>query len=141
MNDQNRQVAIKFVEAMGANDAEGVRECFAPDGVTVAMGTTRFSGVRTLDQVVAGVEAFKQMMPEGLKFTILSVSGDADRVIVEAEGNAVTCDGQPYRNNYCMVLTMENGKIKLANEYFCTKLADEVLWPLAERMHALGETQ
>ena len=138
MNDHNRQVAIKFVEALGANDADGVRECFAPDGVAVAMGTNRFSGVRTLNQIVEDIELFRRMMPEGLHFTILSVTGDGDRVIVEAEGNAVTCDGQPYRNNYCMVLTMEKGKIKLANEYFCTKLADEILWPLAEQMHVLG---
>jgi hypothetical protein len=29
-----------------------------------------------------------------------------------------------------MVFTLRDGKIKHVNEYFCTKLADEVLYPV-----------
>ena len=49
---------------------------------------------------------------------------------VEAEGNAVTGQGKPYCNQYCFVFTLENGKIKLVNEYFCNVLADGTILPL-----------
>ena len=141
MSEQNRQVAIKFVESMGRNDTEGVRECFAPEGVAIAKGTTRFAGARTLDMILDGIEAFKHMMPEGLNFTIKTATAEGDRVIVEAEGNAVTSEGTPYCNQYVFVVTLKDGKIVQANEYFCTRLADEVLWPVAQKMGALAETQ
>ena len=141
MSEQNRQVAIKFVESMGRNDTEGVRECFAPEGVAIAKGTTRFAGARTLDMILDGIEAFKHMMPEGLNFTIKTATAEGDRVVVEAEGNAVTSDGTPYCNQYVFVVTLKEGKIVQANEYFCTKLADDVLWPVAQKMGALAETQ
>jgi hypothetical protein len=32
------------------------------------------------------------------------------------------------------VFTLQDGRIRQVNEYFCTIHADEVLWPLVERM-------
>ena len=139
--EPNKQTALRFVEAMGANDPHTAGDCMAPDGVAIAMGGSRFAGERSRRMIVDGIEAFKQLVPDGLRFTIRSVTAEGDRVAVEGEGNAVTSDGKPYRNQYCWVFTMESGKIKRVHEYFCTKLADDVLWPLAEKMHALGETQ
>lgn len=140
MIEENKATALRFVEAMGTNDPKTAGECFAPGGVAIAMGTTRFAGTRSSQMIVDGIEAFKALLPEGLNFTVKSVTAEGDRVVVEADGNGTTYEGTPYRNNYCMVFTMENGKIRQANEYFCTKLADEVLWPLAQKMGALGET-
>jgi hypothetical protein len=36
---------------------------------------------------------------------------------------------------------MKSGKIKRLHDYFCTRLAEDVLWPVAEKMQAFGETQ
>jgi ketosteroid isomerase-like protein len=141
MSEQNKQVALKFIEAMGTNDPVAAGECFADDGFALAKGTTRFAGKRSRQMIVDGIEAFKALLPDGLRFEIKSVTAEGDRVAVEAEGNGVAHDGTPYRNQYCFVVTLKGGKIVQANEYFCTKLADQVLWPLAEKMHALGETQ
>lgn len=135
----NKQVALRFIEAMGLNDTEGARDCMAPEGVAIAMGTTKFAGVRPRETMLQGIDAFKQIMPEGLRFTISSVTAEGDRVIVEATGNAITSDGKPYRNDYCKVFTFADGRILELKEYFCTRLADETLWPLAEAMEGLGK--
>lgn len=137
----NKQTAIRFVEAAGASDPQTIADCMANDGVVVAMGGSRFAGVRSRQMVVEGIEALKHLTRDGLKFTVHSVTAEGDRVAIEGEGNAVTSDGTPYRNSYCWVFTMADGKIKRLHEYFCTKLADEVLWPVAEKMQAFGETQ
>lgn len=55
-------------------------------------------------------------------------------MVVEFEGNAMTSEGKPYRNQDCMVFTLRGGRIHQVHEYLCTILADEVLWPLVEKM-------
>lgn len=140
MSDQNKRVAVQFIEAMGQNDVARFAECLAPDAVAVAKGTTKFAGARDRDMMIGGVEAFGQILPDGLQFEIVSATSDGDRVAVEAQGNGTTAQGKAYHNSYCFVLTMKDGKIVHVNEYFCTKLADEVLWPMVEGTGGLDQT-
>ena len=129
MSEQNKQVVLKFIEAMGASDAESAAPCLAEDAFTLAKGFSKFAGIRRYETIVGTIDAFKKLVPTGLRPTVHTVTAEGERVVVEFEGNAVTCEGKPYCNQYCMVFTMRNGKIKQVNEYFCTKLADEVLYP------------
>ena len=129
MSEQNKQLVLKFIEAMGASDAESAAPCLAEDAFTLAKGFSKFAGVRRYETIVGTINAFKKLVPTGLRPTVHTVTAEAERVVVEFEGDAVTCEGKPYCNQYCMVFTMQDGKIKQVNEYFCTKLADEVLYP------------
>ena len=130
MNEKNKQVVLTFIKAMGEGDAETAAPCLTPDAYTLAKGYGHFAGVREHDTILATISAFKALMPEGLTAEILSVTAEGDRVVVEFEGKARTVQGKDYNNQYCMVFSMEDGRIKQVNEYFCTILADEVLWPL-----------
>ncbi len=132
MSEQNKAVALKFIEAMGSSDPETAATCLAPDAFTLAMGTCKFSGRREYDTIVGAIGAFQELLPSGLRLAVKSVTAEGDRVIVECEGNAVTAAGTAYCNQYCFVFTLADGRIKQVNEYFCTKLADEVLWPVVE---------
>jgi hypothetical protein len=134
MSEEHKQVVLKFIEAMGASDAAGAIPCLDPEAFTMAMGYTKFAGIRNYATMVGTIDAFKKLIPTGLRPTIKSVTAEGERVAVEWEGNAVTCEGTPYRNQYCMIFTMRGGKILQVNEYFCTKHADEVLWHLVEAM-------
>jgi len=130
MSEQNKQVVLKFIQAMGTSDPDTAATCLAPDAFTVAKGFSRFAGVRGYETIVATIGAFKKLVPTGLRPTVYTVTAEGQRVVVEFEGNAMTCEGKPYANQYCMVFTLQDGRIKQVNEYFCTKLADEVLYPL-----------
>ena len=130
MSEQNKQVVIKFIEAMGRSDAATAAICLAADATTLAKGFGKFAGVRHYDRIVGTIAAFKQLVPGGLSPTIQSVTAEGDRVVVEFEGNAVLSNGQSYCNQYCMVFALHHGTIQHVNEYFCTLLADEVLYPL-----------
>ena len=83
-----------------------------------------------LDPTQATIEAFKKVMPTGLRADVKSVTAEGDRVAVEWEGHATTSEGKAYDNQYCMVFTLRDGRISHVNEYFCTLLADQVLYPL-----------
>ena len=90
--------------------------------------------MRRRETILGTIEAFEKLLPGGLRPDVKSVTAEGDRVVVEFEGNATTRDGQAYDNQYCMVFTLADGKIKQVNEYFCTLLAERVLWPLVEQM-------
>jgi ketosteroid isomerase-like protein len=140
MSDANKAVALQFMEAMSTNDPELADRVTGPGAVAVAKGTSKFAGTRSREMMVGGIALFKQMIPTGLRFEIGNVTAEGDRVVVEAQGNAVTAGGEPYCNQYCFVFTVQGGKIAHVNEYFCGKLAENVLWPMAEKaggMHAM----
>ncbi|MCG8312651.1 MAG: nuclear transport factor 2 family protein [Pseudomonadales bacterium] len=132
--EENKAVVKKFIEAMGTSDGATAATCLAKDAFTLAKGFGKFAGVREYDTIVGTIDAFNQLLPTGLRPEFKSFTAESDRVVVEFEGDAETCDGKPYKNQYCMLFTVKDGKIKQVNEYFCTKTADEVLWPLVEAM-------
>ncbi|HET8710947.1 MAG TPA: nuclear transport factor 2 family protein [Spongiibacteraceae bacterium] len=134
MSEQNKQVVLKFIEAMGKGDAEAAAPCIADDTFTLAKGFGKFAGVRTHDTILATIAAFHKLMPGGMKPTIHSITAEGERVVVEFEGHGTLINGESYSNQYCMVFTVRDGKIRQVNEYFCTILADKVLWPLVENM-------
>ena len=134
MSEQNKQIVLAFIEAMGSNDKAGAAACLDPEAYTLAKGFSHFAGVRRYETIVGTIEAFKQLVPTGLRPTIHTVTTEGERVVVEWEGNAVTSAGTVYNNQYCMVFTLRAGKILQVNEYFCTLLAETVLWPLVETM-------
>ena len=137
MSEQNKQVALRFIQAMSTNDARAAAETLAPDGVAVTKGYSKFAGTRSADLVIAAIESFSSLFPDGLGLTVNTVLADGDRVVVEAEGHAVTGDGKPYANQYCFVVTLRDGKIVQFNEYLCSALAEAQLWPLVEKLGAL----
>jgi ketosteroid isomerase-like protein/carbon monoxide dehydrogenase subunit G len=136
VSEQNKQVVLKFIHAMGASDGAAAIPCLDPEAFTLAKGFGKFAGIRRYDTIVGTIDAFKLLLPTGLRPDIKTVTAEGDRVVVEFEGNAVTSDGKPYCNQYCMVFTMRYGRILQVNEYFCNILADETLWPLVEKMQA-----
>ena len=130
MSEQNKQVAIGFIEAFSRGDAEAAKAYLAPDAVTIAKGFGKLSGARSYEIIVATTGAFKDLIPTGLRPTFCSVTAEGERVVVEFEGNATLANGERYGNQYCMVFTLCDAKIKRVNEYYCTILADQKIGPL-----------
>jgi ketosteroid isomerase-like protein len=133
MSEKNKETVVAFIKAMSSGDVAGADACLAPDAYTIAKGFSKFAGKRDHAMIVGTIAAFNDLLePGGLRPEIKTVTGDGDRVAVEFEGHAVTKGGEPYPNQYCMVFTLKDGKIKTVHEYFCTILADRVLWPVVE---------
>lgn len=134
LSEHNKQLVLTFIDAMGRGDADAAAPCIADDTFTLAKGFGKFAGVRTRDTILATIGAFRELMPTGMAPTIISVTADEERVVVEFEGHGTLVNGEDYSNQYCMVFIIRDGKIRQVNEYFCTILADEKLWPLVEKM-------
>ena len=128
----NKSVVLTFVEAMSTSNPELAESCLASNAFSVAKGYGKFAGVRQRDVMVGTIDAFAKLLPTGLQLEVKSVIASGNTVAVELEGDGRTFQGTPYRNQYCMVYMLEDGKICQVNEYFCTVHADEVLWPLVD---------
>lgn len=134
MSEHNKQVVLKFLEAMGRGDADVAAELITDDAIVTSKGFGKLSGTRQHDAILGTMASFKQIVPTGLNCIIQTVTADEERVVVEFEGQSVLTNGKPYNNQYCFVFTMKDGKIKASNEYYCTLLADEAIGPfLMER--------
>ena len=136
MSELNKAIVLRFIQAMGSSDGKTAATCLATDAFTNAKGYGKFAGIRRYETIVGTIDAFNKLLPTGLRPDIKSVTAEGDRVVVEFEGNAKTCAGTDYHNQYCMVFTLADGRIKQVNEYFCTIHAEAVLWPLVEKMAA-----
>jgi ketosteroid isomerase-like protein len=133
MSEANKKVALEFIESMGRGDGAAFAATLAPDSFALAKGFAQVSGRREHDEMVATAAGFREIAPAGFKPIIHSVTAEGDRVAVEWEGQAVLADGTPYHNQYLMLFFLRDGLIAQVNEYFCTKLADEVMWPQVAR--------
>ena len=134
MSEANKKTVLAFIEAMGNGDPEAAAPCITEDAYTLAKGFGSFAGVRQHDTILATIGAFHQLMPAGMKPEIVSVIAEGDKVVVEFEGNGILYNGEPYGNEYCMVFKMRDGRICQVNEYFCTLLAEQRLWPVIKDM-------
>jgi ketosteroid isomerase-like protein len=130
MTEANKAIGLKFVEALGACDAQAVKSVISDDLVAVAKGTGVGAGTRNYAEIIAVFEMFSQVTKTGLNPKILSVTAEDDRVVVEWEGNCTLVNGAQYNNQYIHVFFLRDGKIYKLNEYFDTKLTNEVLGPL-----------
>ncbi|TGD71060.1 hypothetical protein E4634_19630 [Mangrovimicrobium sediminis] len=133
MSDNNTQVVLDFIDAMGRGDPERAADLITEDAYTLAKGFGNFAGVRERETILATIGAFRQLMPAGMQPEIKSTIAQGDKVVVEFVGNGTLVNGDDYSNEYCMVFTLRDGRICQVNEYFCTILADRVLWPLVQQ--------
>ena len=83
--EQNKQLARDFMDALARADIQFIQDAFAPDGVCWTAGTMPISGTHTRDQVAEAARGVLGVFPDGLKFTIKSLTAEGDRVAIEAE--------------------------------------------------------
>jgi ketosteroid isomerase-like protein len=136
MSQRNKDIVRKFIEAFSDGDAETAKTCLATDAITVAKGFGKLSGPRPYGLIVATTGAFKDLIPTGLRPKFLTFTAEGARVVVEFEGDATLANGERYCNQYCMVFTLQDEKIKQVNEYYCTLLADAKIGPLLADVEA-----
>jgi len=138
MSEQNKAVALRFVEALGNGDADGIATTLDKNVQAIAVGTSFLSATRDFETIVTTLGMLKAAFPAGLNFRILTVTAEDERVSVELESHALTVTGVPYNNQYTMLFFIRDGRIYKLKEYFDTKLADAVLLPLVQQAAAGG---
>lgn len=130
MIEKNKDIAKSFLAALGASDMDAVKRLIADEIEAICTGTSLLSGVRGREDILAAGDIFKSITKAGLRFEILSITAEGERVAVEAQGHSELVTGARYDNQYAFVFFIREGLIYKIKEYIDTKLADDVLAPI-----------
>lgn len=110
----HRRCIEAFFDALNAKDVEGVMACYAPGAMIDVVAPGPFAGRQPAS--AEGLRAFFRMIPE-LRFEILGMLVEGDRVAVELASSGRLANGQPYQNRYHDLFELADGRITLFREY------------------------
>jgi hypothetical protein len=125
--ERNRQITREFFAALSRADVAKLAELYADDFELWTAGTLPFSGTRGKAEALEGMNFVASMFPKGIRFEILAMTAEGERVAVEAESHGVHVSGRPYHNQYHFLVVIRDGKIRRFKEYMDTMHADDVL--------------
>ena len=128
MSKANKEAALDLLTALGG-DVVALKPLVTDDLVITTRGHAKVSGSRNYEVALATIGSFPLLTKDGIKFRILNLTAEDDRVACEVEGICTMNDGREYNNTYHFLMFFRDGKLCRMNEYLDTKLADDVLGP------------
>ena len=127
LEQQNKQHAQAFFDAMNRGDAKALVDAYTDDGQLVTMGNTLISGTYSKAQIAAAAGSIFQVFPQGIRFTIKAMTAEGDRVAVEAESEGLHASGKLYSNQYHFLCRFRDGKLVEFKEYMDTERVTDIL--------------
>ena len=118
--EQNKELVTKTWRAFISGDLDTALANMSDEISWVIPGSLQ--GISGVKRGKAAVREFgsgvKRAFPQGLNSEIAKVhaAGD-DTVIIELTNHGKAANGKDYRNEYCFVFELENGKIRRVREY------------------------
>jgi len=127
---QNKELVRRIYSEVSNGNPKPLHEHMAPDVSWTIIGSTPLSGTFT------GVEEVSEKLFAGLRarlegpvqFSFDRLVAEDDIVVMEAHGSATAKNGRPYRNRYCVVIRLADGKLCEITDYVDTELVTEVLF-------------
>ena len=127
----NKALMSAIYDELEKGNGQPFVEALADDVQWTIIGATEWSGrwegkaavrTRLLDPLFAQFET---------RYTNRAVRliAEGDWVVIECRGDVITKSGHPYRNTYCNVFRLEDGKVKEITEYCDTDLLGKALEP------------
>jgi ketosteroid isomerase-like protein len=128
---ENKKALAAACAELARGNAQPFRETLADDCVWHMIGTTPWSGTYRGKDVILGrlLRPLREQFADQYTNAASRIVAEDDVVVVECRGSVTTRSGKPYRNTYCWVCRMEDGKIRELTEYMDTQLVAEVLEP------------
>ena len=120
----NKRLVHAFLAAMNRMDVEAIGALLTDDATWTMPGDLPVSGryegrAAVLGDFLANAAALFE--PGSLRFELETVLTDGSHAIAEYTGTGRADDGQrEYRNHYCMVFELRDGRISAVREYLDT---------------------
>jgi ketosteroid isomerase-like protein len=127
LEEDNKELARRMLAALTEANVDFIKENYAEDFRIWTAGSLPFSGSGDKASAVAGMPAVLDLFPDGLRFSIVALTAEGDRVAIEATGEGTTVLGRGYRQDYHFLMRVRDGKIVEWKEYMDTEHARTVL--------------
>lgn len=124
----NKELVLAMWKAFSSRDAGAIGAFLSKDAVWVAPqdnATAKFLGERGgmagPEQIVHFiVDQFRQVFAHDVDLGIRGVYADGDVVVIESRLSATIANGRHYKNDYCFVHVLKDGKIVEIREFMDT---------------------
>jgi hypothetical protein len=124
--EANKELARNFVAALNRADSDWVLEHYADDMLMWTAGSLPISGPHDKSEIRTLMDGILSAFPNGLEFSITTLTAEGDRVAIEAESRGTHVSGKPYHNQYHFLMRIRDGLVVELKEYFDTLHASEV---------------
>ena len=132
MSRTPKETVRRYLDALLAGDVDVIRDSFAEDAVWSMHGDLPIAGPwKGRDQIVddfLGAVGGSLFEPGTVAFEFPTLIAEGETVVLEWRVNARTAAGADYRNEYCGVFTVRDGRIASVREYLDSKYAAETLF-------------
>lgn len=126
---ENKRIMQQIFAALAEGDSKPLVEALAKNFCWIMHGRTswsrRYDGKQAVLEELFG--PLRQCIRGRIKTEAYRFIAEDDTVVVLARGNNQTVQGQPYKNEYCMVCRLQDGKLVELIEYLDTELVTAVL--------------
>jgi ketosteroid isomerase-like protein len=127
MSESNKAIVTEFFNALNAGDVDCIVNSYAAEGCVQTMGNTLISGIFSKDQIAASAGGIFEVFPQGLRFNVLGMVAEGDKVAVEASSEGRHVSGRIYSNDYHFLFEFRDGKVLRLKEYMDTERVTDVL--------------
>ena len=125
--DTNKAIVRRFFAAMNQGDVQFIVDAYAEDGCLQTMGSTLISGTFGKDQITQSAGGIFEVFPQGIRFEILDMVAEDDKVAVEATSEGEHASGATYSNEYHFLFEFREGKLVRLKEYMDTERVTDIL--------------
>ncbi|UGT39703.1 nuclear transport factor 2 family protein [Nocardia yamanashiensis] len=129
---QNKALIRAVFDDLSAGRTAALPEAMSDDVRWTFAGNWSWSGTWSLKPTVLH-QLLGPLMAQfdgGYRIHADLIIAEDDRVVVQAQGNGTTVEGDPYNQTYCFIFTLADGRITEVIEHCDTALVERVLRPL-----------
>lgn len=122
----NKQVVHAFIDAITAQDFDGMADLMTEDGTWQVPGDLAISGTHSKHDMKRLLEQMAERFGTPVQFKANSMIGEGGSVAAQCVSSIDTNDGRAYRNRYHLLFEFEAGKIARLIEYCDTKHVHDI---------------
>src|ERR1700743_1300487 len=118
--EENKAVARMFFELLSRGDIDRALRLFDDEGEWWVAGDDGPGSPKTSLEMAQAFRWVLEGPGKGVTFSERGALAEGDRVTMEIVGAGTLTNGQEYRNRYCFIVEVKDGKIVGGHEYMDT---------------------
>jgi ketosteroid isomerase-like protein len=124
LTDATHALVARFFADLGAGRLD--ERLFTPDATVWTLTSATDNPAA---RYCHGTKVLVSLFPQGLVYTVHSITAEEDRAAVEVTAHGVLADGTVYDNHYVMLFRIRDGRIVRLAEYFDRRPVESLITP------------
>lgn len=122
--EENKKLVLDAYACLANGNPDGFYDQLTDDVKWIFFGSHRYAGTfNGKDEIASGLfDSLGEALEGPIELKILQVIAEGDKVVFKGKGKARAKNGKDYNNDYCIVVTVRDGKIAEMREHLDSEL-------------------